>query len=105
MMLAMCLERLISVVEPLWYTTTWMEENYSMYLIVVMGLLGTLPSILPLIIGTVTYHHSRKRVISSTLNQGTTELNKQPIRTRYLGHVISYQPIRDQYFLIRSVPT
>ena len=29
---------------------------------------------------------------------------KQPIRTRYLGHVTGYQPIRDQYFLIRSVP-
>eukprot|EP00116_Pleurobrachia_bachei_P007701 sb/3467963/ len=29
---------------------------------------------------------------------------KQPIRTRYLGHVTSYQPIRDQYFLFRSVP-
>eukprot|EP00116_Pleurobrachia_bachei_P004554 sb/3464816/ len=33
----------------------------------------------------------------------------KPIRTRYLGHVtgyqpICYQPIRDQYFLIRSVP-
>eukprot|EP00116_Pleurobrachia_bachei_P013364 sb/3473626/ len=30
----------------------------------------------------------------------------RPIRTRYLGHVTGYlyQPIRDQYFLIRSVP-
>eukprot|EP00116_Pleurobrachia_bachei_P019121 sb/3479383/ len=26
------------------------------------------------------------------------------IRTRYLGHVTDYQPISDQYFLIRSVP-
>ena len=25
---------------------------------------------------------------------------KQPIRTRYLGHVTGYQPIRDQYFLM-----
>eukprot|EP00116_Pleurobrachia_bachei_P013950 sb/3474212/ len=33
-----------------------------------------------------------------------TETSKQPIRTRYLGHVTGYQPIRDQYFLIRSVP-
>eukprot|EP00116_Pleurobrachia_bachei_P002713 sb/3462975/ len=32
-----------------------------------------------------------------------TEISKQPIRTCYLGHVIGYQPIRDQYFLIRSV--
>eukprot|EP00116_Pleurobrachia_bachei_P017834 sb/3478096/ len=33
-----------------------------------------------------------------------TETSKQPIRTRYLGHVTDYQPIKDQYFLIRSVP-
>eukprot|EP00116_Pleurobrachia_bachei_P012201 sb/3472463/ len=33
-----------------------------------------------------------------------TDLPKQPIRTRYLGHVTGYQPIREQYFLIRSVP-
>ena len=26
--------------------------------------------------------------------------SKQPIRTRYLGHVTIYQPIRDQYFLL-----
>ena len=36
--------------------------------------------------------------------QEPTESSKQPIRTRYLGHVTVYQPIRDQYFLIRSVP-
>eukprot|EP00116_Pleurobrachia_bachei_P013949 sb/3474211/ len=29
---------------------------------------------------------------------------KQPIRTRYLVQVTGYQPIRDQYFLIGSVP-
>eukprot|EP00116_Pleurobrachia_bachei_P001447 sb/3461709/ len=33
-----------------------------------------------------------------------TETSKQPIRSRYLDHVTGYQPIRDQYFLIRSVP-
>eukprot|EP00116_Pleurobrachia_bachei_P017006 sb/3477268/ len=27
------------------------------------------------------------------------ETSKQPIRTRYLGHVTGYQQIRDQYFL------
>eukprot|EP00116_Pleurobrachia_bachei_P009468 sb/3469730/ len=32
------------------------------------------------------------------------KIGKQPIRTRYLGHVNGYQPIRNQYFLIRSVP-
>eukprot|EP00116_Pleurobrachia_bachei_P017530 sb/3477792/ len=31
------------------------------------------------------------------------ETSKQPIRTRHLGHVTGYQPIRDQYFLVRSV--
>ena len=34
----------------------------------------------------------------------TTGPSKQPIRVHYLGHVTSYQPIRDQYFLIWSVP-
>eukprot|EP00116_Pleurobrachia_bachei_P010824 sb/3471086/ len=33
-----------------------------------------------------------------------TDTSKQPIRTRYLGQVTGYQPIRDQYFLIRPVP-
>eukprot|EP00116_Pleurobrachia_bachei_P018213 sb/3478475/ len=33
-----------------------------------------------------------------------TDTSKQPIRNRYLGHVTGYEPIRDQYFLIRSVP-
>ena len=36
--------------------------------------------------------------------QEPTEFRKQPIRARYLGHVTGYQPIMDQYFLIRSVP-
>eukprot|EP00116_Pleurobrachia_bachei_P009933 sb/3470195/ len=38
------------------------------------------------------------------LIRGQTETSKQPIRTCYLGHVTGNQPIRDQYFLIRSVP-
>eukprot|EP00116_Pleurobrachia_bachei_P000523 sb/3460785/ len=33
--------------------------------------------------------------------QEPTEISKQPIRTRYLGHVTGYQPIRNQEFLIR----
>ena len=28
---------------------------------------------------------------------------QQPIRTRYLGHMTGFQPIRDQYFLFRSI--
>ena len=37
------------------------------------------------------------------INKGvpTADVSKQPIRTRYLGHVTGYQPIRDQYLLIR----
>eukprot|EP00116_Pleurobrachia_bachei_P004072 sb/3464334/ len=37
-------------------------------------------------------------------HQEPTDTSKQPIRTRYLGQVTGYQPIRDQYVLIRSVP-
>eukprot|EP00116_Pleurobrachia_bachei_P000671 sb/3460933/ len=39
-----------------------------------------------------------------TVSQEPTETSKQPIRTRYLGHMTGDQPIRDQYFLFRSVP-
>ena len=38
------------------------------------------------------------------LEQETIGFSKQPIRTRYLGHVTGYQPIKDKYFLIRTVP-
>eukprot|EP00116_Pleurobrachia_bachei_P004041 sb/3464303/ len=38
-----------------------------------------------------------------TVLQEPTETNKQPIRTHYLGHMIGYQPIRDQYLLIRGM--
>ena len=31
-------------------------------------------------------------------------VSKQRIRTRYLGHVTGFQPIRDQYFQYWSVP-
>eukprot|EP00116_Pleurobrachia_bachei_P004501 sb/3464763/ len=31
-------------------------------------------------------------------------IEQEPIRTCYSGHVTGYQPIRDQHFLIRSVP-
>ena len=42
---------------------------------------------------------------AGTITQ-STQMSKQSIITRYLGHVsvTGYQPIRDQYFLIRSVP-
>eukprot|EP00116_Pleurobrachia_bachei_P008640 sb/3468902/ len=35
----------------------------------------------------------------SPQQQEPTRPSKQPMRTRYLGHVTGYQPIRDQYFL------
>eukprot|EP00116_Pleurobrachia_bachei_P004247 sb/3464509/ len=40
----------------------------------------------------------------STLEE-PTETSKQPIKTRYLCHMTGYQPIRDQFFMTRSVPT
>eukprot|EP00116_Pleurobrachia_bachei_P002928 sb/3463190/ len=36
--------------------------------------------------------------------QGTDRHTLTTNQNRYLGHVTGYQPIRDQYFLIRSVP-
>eukprot|EP00116_Pleurobrachia_bachei_P017543 sb/3477805/ len=41
-------------------------------------------------------------IVASMLRwwQEPTEISKRPIRTRYLGHVTSYQPIRDEYALI-----
>ena len=36
-------------------------------------------------------------------HQEPTGPSKQPIRTRYLGHATGYQPIREQYLVIRSV--
>eukprot|EP00116_Pleurobrachia_bachei_P004577 sb/3464839/ len=53
----------------------------------------------------VTYKNpSSSLYISYTFGDGEldieiTETSKQPIRTRYLGHVTSYQPIRDQYLV------
>eukprot|EP00116_Pleurobrachia_bachei_P008365 sb/3468627/ len=38
------------------------------------------------------------------VSQEPTDTSKQPISSRYLGHVTGYQPITDQYFLIWSVP-
>eukprot|EP00116_Pleurobrachia_bachei_P005491 sb/3465753/ len=42
---------------------------------------------------------------SCAVVEGTTMTPSTSVRiTRYLGHVTGYQPIMDQYFLIRSVP-
>ena len=57
-------------------------------------------SIISYKIFTITFMTS----LEGTTNHEPTDTSKQPIRTRYLGHVTSYRPIRDQYFLIRSVP-
>ena len=45
----------------------------------------------------------RGREIAALIDQRPTETSKQQIRARYLGHVTGYQPIRDQYFMVRSV--
>eukprot|EP00116_Pleurobrachia_bachei_P014330 sb/3474592/ len=42
--------------------------------------------------------------IQFTPGTDRNKFTKQLIRTRYLGHVTGYQPIRGQYSLIRSVP-
>eukprot|EP00116_Pleurobrachia_bachei_P005472 sb/3465734/ len=46
-------------------------------------------------------HHLK---LTYPVSASGSETTKQPIRNLYLGHVTSYQPIGDQYFLIRSVP-
>ena len=57
---------------------------------------------------SVVEHSDGKLKITREVDGGKieepTESSKQPIRARYLGHVTGYQPIRDQYFLVRSVP-
>ena len=57
----------------------------------------------------LNFHSHFSRGYNSNISQGVyhkpTESSKQPIRARYLGHVTGYQPIRDQYFLVRSVPS
>eukprot|EP00116_Pleurobrachia_bachei_P018959 sb/3479221/ len=49
-------------------------------------------------------HWCRKQKKCCPFLSCCAETSKQPIRTRYLSHVTGYQPIRDQYFLIWSVP-
>eukprot|EP00116_Pleurobrachia_bachei_P016810 sb/3477072/ len=44
-------------------------------------------------------------ILGCVMTYEPTETSKQPIRTCYLDHVTGYQPIRDQYFLIQSVPS
>eukprot|EP00116_Pleurobrachia_bachei_P010706 sb/3470968/ len=55
--------------------------------------------IFSLVLSYLGLSHLSNNTISSSISS-----RKQPIRTRYLGHVTVYQPIKDQYFLIRSVP-
>eukprot|EP00116_Pleurobrachia_bachei_P006505 sb/3466767/ len=47
---------------------------------------------------------TKKQTASKDHCQEPTDSSNQPIRTRCLGHVTGYQPIRDQYLLNRSVP-
>eukprot|EP00116_Pleurobrachia_bachei_P006151 sb/3466413/ len=56
-------------------------------------------------IGAVLSHFKEGRSTRGKLTrQELTETSKQTIRTRYLCHVTGYQSIRNQYFLIRSIP-
>ena len=45
------------------------------------------------------------RGVTDTVRWKGRGVSRQPIRTLYLGHVTGYQPIREQYFLIWSVPS
>eukprot|EP00116_Pleurobrachia_bachei_P005857 sb/3466119/ len=68
---------------------------------------GLITRIRGVVCGTVVYRTTCQDMldlVKQNFKQGPTETSKQPIRTRYLGHLTGYQPIRDQYFLIRSVP-
>eukprot|EP00116_Pleurobrachia_bachei_P012805 sb/3473067/ len=51
-------------------------------------------------------HQNKKGIYirEKRISREPTESSKQPIKTRYLGHMTGYQAIREQYFLIRSVP-
>eukprot|EP00116_Pleurobrachia_bachei_P016014 sb/3476276/ len=45
-----------------------------------------------------------QKILTPEQEPTDTSKRKQPIETRYLDHLTGYQPIRDQYFPIRSVP-
>eukprot|EP00116_Pleurobrachia_bachei_P017746 sb/3478008/ len=46
----------------------------------------------------------KKRSQMETYFDVLTDTSKQPIKTRYLGHVTGYQPIRGLYFLTLATP-
>eukprot|EP00116_Pleurobrachia_bachei_P014571 sb/3474833/ len=48
--------------------------------------------------GNQSYHCHQRQPREQIVNT-----SKQPIRTRYLGHVTGYQPIRDQYYLVDHI--
>eukprot|EP00116_Pleurobrachia_bachei_P014311 sb/3474573/ len=49
----------------------------------------------------INSRQSRSNIFLSAYHGEPTETSKQPIKTRYLGRVTGYQPIRDQ---LQSVP-
>merc|ERR1719282_690799 len=52
------------------------------------------------IILTLIYPSSNSRSIYTYIHtRNRPDTSKKPIRTLYLGHVTSYQPIRDQYLV------
>ena len=52
-----------------------------------------------------TSHYLIVIIHSGICHQEPTRSSKQPIRTRYLGHVTGFQPIREQYFTSFWLPT
>eukprot|EP00116_Pleurobrachia_bachei_P017500 sb/3477762/ len=52
--------------------------------------------------GRYPFYSSVSCCMTGTWEWEFSDTSKQPIRTRYLGHVTGYHPIRDQHF--RSVP-
>ena len=69
------------------------------YLLLLLLLLFTPYSSFSSFFGIRTHY-----IIIYIICQQETGFSKQPIRTRYLGHVTGFQPIRDQHLLVRSVP-
>eukprot|EP00116_Pleurobrachia_bachei_P014534 sb/3474796/ len=49
-------------------------------------------------------YHIISGILSPQKQVRITNMRNRSNKTRYLGHVTGYQPVEDQYFMIRSVP-
>eukprot|EP00116_Pleurobrachia_bachei_P009990 sb/3470252/ len=74
-------------------------DNYSR-----MGELSAIVTHTRVVCGLLSVWLSNPKKKKNYHIQEPIETSEHPIRTRYLGHVTGYHPIRGQYFLIRSVP-